>query len=125
VNLTAQVLAVVAALVHVWAGTLESFFFARPGVHQRIFHTRSEDLPALRLWSFCQGFYNLFLAAGTITGVALLQTGSETAGRTLVVYTCAFMAGSGVVLAVANRRHLDGALGQALPPLGALIAAAI
>jgi putative membrane protein len=123
-NLVAQSLAVVAGLVHVWAGVLESFLFQRKAVHANVFHTPSENVPALRLWSFCQGFYNLFLAAGAFVGVALLHTQARTAGMALVLYTCAFMVGCGIVLAVADRRHLDGALGQALPPLGALVAAA-
>ena len=123
-NLLAQVLAVLAGLVHVWAGVLESFLFRREAVHAGVFHTPSENVPALRLWSFCQGFYNLFLAAGTFVGVALLHTDQRTAGVALVLYTCAFMVGCGIVLFVADKKPLDGALGQALPPLGALVAAA-
>jgi putative membrane protein len=98
--------------------------FRREAVHTGILHTPSEIVPALRLWSFCQGFYNLFLAAGTFVGVALLHSDQRAAGAALVLYTCAFMVGCGIVLFVADRRHLDGALGQALPPLGALVAAA-
>ena len=29
-------------------------------MHTGILHTPSEIVPALRLWSFCQDFYNLF-----------------------------------------------------------------
>ncbi len=124
-NAVAQAFAVIAALVYIWAGLLESFFFHRPGVHWGIFHTRTEDVPAIRLWSFCQGFYNLFLAAGAIGGVIALHAGHGTAGRALVLYACAFMVGAGIVLAIADRRQLDGALGASLPPLIALVAALV
>lgn len=122
-NAIAQAFALIAALVFIWAGLLESFFFHRPGVHQRIFHTRTENLPAIRLWSFCQGFYNLFLASGAIIGVIALHSGNGPAGRALVLYACAFMLGTGIVLGIADRRHLGGAFGSSLPPLIALTAA--
>jgi hypothetical protein len=35
------------------------------------------------------------------------------------------MVGAGSVLAIADRRHLDGALGSSLPPLIALAAALV
>jgi putative membrane protein len=125
VNAVAQAFAVLSALVFIWAGILESFFFHRPGVHEKIFHTRTQDVPAIRLWSFCQGFYNLFVAAGAIGGVIALHTGHDAAGRALVLYACAFMFGTGIVLGIADRRHLDGALGSSLPPLVALMAASV
>jgi putative membrane protein len=125
VNGVAQVFAVLAAFVFIWAGLLESFFFSRPGVHRKIFHTPTENLPALRLWSFCQGFYNLFLAAGTIIGLIALNNGDVRVGRALVLYTCAFMVGTGIVMGIRDRRHLDGAVGASLPPLIALVAALV
>lgn len=122
-NAFAQVLALVAAAVGVSAWALESVFFSRPAVHRRIFHTPTEDLRAVRLWRVNQGFYNLFLAAGTFAGLAALRAGHDDAGRALVIYTCLFMAACGVTLGLSDRRHLDGAIGQAAAPIAALVAA--
>jgi putative membrane protein len=74
------------------------------------------------LWAFNQGFYNLFLAAGAIGGVIAAHAGHPTAGRALTLYACGFMAAAGAVLAVSDRRLWRGALGQAVPPLIALVA---
>ncbi len=124
--------ALLAALLHVVVFTWEALLFRRPRVHQGIFGTSSADVPAVRLWAFGVGFYNLFLACGVLTGVVAWALGEETAGRALVLYTCLFMFLSGIVLFVADRMELSrpsgagigGALGQSLPPLVALVALA-
>jgi putative membrane protein len=126
------VFATLAAALHVLVFIWEALLFERPGVHQRIFSVPRADVPAIRLWAFGVGFYNLFLGCGTIAGVIAWSTGSETVGRTLVIYTCWFMFLSGIVLFIADRMSLGrprgsgvgGALGQGIPPLIALIAAA-
>jgi putative membrane protein len=100
---------------------------------QRIFFTPTADVPAIRLWAFGVGFYNLFLACGTIAGVIAWSAGNETVGRTLVIYTCLFMVLSGLVLLIADRMELGrprgkgvgGAAAQGIPPLVALAAAAL
>lgn len=127
------VFALVAAILHVLVFIWEAVLFQRPGVHQRIFSVPRADVPAIRLWAFGVGFYNLFLGCGTIAGVIAWSTGNEPVGRTLVIYTCLFMFLSGIVLFIADRMALGrprgsgvgGALGQGIPPLIALIAAAI
>lgn len=130
-NAVVQVFAGIAALVHLLAFAWEVVLFERPGVHRDIFRIPTENLPATRLWSFNVGFYNLFLAAGPITGLVLLHTGNADAGRALVLYCCAFMALAGVALGVSDLLALSrprgagrgGALAQAVPPLVALVAA--
>ena len=65
-----------------------------------------------------------------IAGVVAWMTGQEAAGRTLVIYLCLFMALAGMVLFVSDRLALSrprgtgvgGAIGQAVPPLIALVA---
>lgn len=126
------VFALAAAILHILVFSWEALLFERPGVHQRIFSVPRADVPAIRLWAFGVGFYNLFLGCGTIAGVIAWSIGSETIGRTLVIYTCWFMFLSGIVLFIADRMALGrprgsgvgGALGQGIPPLIALIAAA-
>jgi putative membrane protein len=127
------VFALLAAGLHILVFVWEALAFQRPAVHQRIFFTPTADVPAVRLWAFGVGFYNLFLACGTIAGVVAWSGGNETVGRALVIYTCLFMALSGLVLFIADRMELGrargkgigGALAQGVPPLIALLAAAL
>ena len=118
----AQIFAIIAGLFHVTAFVLESLVFHRPGA-QRFLLGRTETSRSVRLWAFNQGYYNLFLATGAIIGAILWIAGSETPGRTLVIYTAAFMTLCGVVLFVSDRTLWRGMLGQATPPLIALLGA--
>lgn len=127
------VFAILAGILHIVVFAWEALLFERPGVHQKIFQVPRADVPAIRLWAFGVGFYNLFLGCGAITGVIAWMSGNETIGRTLVIYVCLFMFLSGVVLVIADRMAMgrprgagiSGALGQGVPPLIALIAAAV
>jgi putative membrane protein len=129
-SVVAQVFALTAALVHLLAFSWESVLFERPGVHRDIFRIPTADVPPVRLWAFNVGFYNLFLAAGPIAGVIARNTGHPVVGRTLVLYSCAFMSLAGIVLFVSDRRAMSrpkgagmaGSLAQTVPALGALIA---
>lgn len=122
----------IAGALHILVFVWEALIFTRPAVHQRIFSTPTEDVPAIRLWAFGVGFYNLFLGLGALVGVSAWITGNETVGRTLVIYTCLFMFLSGLVLIIADRMEMGrprgegigGAIGQGLPPLIALLAVA-
>lgn len=129
-TVVAWVFALITALVHIIVFTWESLLIERRGIHEVIFSVPAEDVPAIRLWTFGLGFYNLFLGLGLIAGVVAWGTGNETVGRTLVVYICAFLVLSGLVLFVADRlgysrrrgSQLMGALSQGVPPLIALVA---
>ena len=125
--------ALIAALIHVAVFVCEALLFEREGGHYRVFLTDTAAVPAVRLWAFGVGFYNLFLAAGIIVGVALWALGDEAVGRALVIYICWFMMLSGIVLFIADRmamgrpkgKGIGGALGQGVPPLMTLVAAAL
>ncbi|MFL6150258.1 MAG: DUF1304 domain-containing protein [Pseudonocardiaceae bacterium] len=122
--------ALLGAVLHVVVFVWEAVLFQRPGVHQGIFFVPTADVPAVRLWAFGVGFYNLFLASGVVAGVIAWGVGDVAVGRALVIYTCLFMFLSGLVLLVADRlelgrargKGLGGALAQSVPPLVALIA---
>jgi putative membrane protein len=132
-NPVVQVFALLGAVIHLLAFVWEVILFERPTIHERLFRIPSRDVPAVRLWSFNVGFYNLFLAGAPIAGVVLLQRGQEAAGTALVLYGCVFMFLAGTVLLVSDRLALSrprgsgvaGALSQSLPPLIALVAAAV
>lgn len=127
------IFASIAAILHIVVFVWEAVLFRRPGVHQGIFATPSRDVPAVVLWAFGVGFYNLFLAGGALAGVIAWVSGNDIVGRALVIYTCLFMFLSGIVLFVADRMALgrprgtgvSGAVAQGVPPLIALVAAAV
>jgi putative membrane protein len=129
----AQVFALVVAAVHVLAFVWEVLLFQRPGVHQGIFKVPTADVPAVRLWAFGVGFYNLFLACAPVIGVILLNSGQEQAGKALVLYACGFAFLSGFVLLAADRLELSrprgsglsGAASQMVPAAVVLIAATV
>jgi putative membrane protein len=131
VNLVAQLFAGLVALIHIVVFVWEVLLFHRPKVHRGIFRIPAEDVPTVRLWSVGVGFYNLFLGSGTIAGLIALNSGSVVAGRTLVLYTCAFVALSGVVLFISDRLALSrpkgsgiaGAIAQTGPAMVVLVAA--
>jgi len=133
VTVVVWIFALFAATIHIVVFVWESFLIARPHVHQGVFGVPTADVPAVRLWSFCVGFYNLFLACGMIIGVIAWMSGNEPVGRTLVTYICIFMVLGGLVLFIADRlglgrergKGIGGALGESLPPLIALIAALV
>jgi putative membrane protein len=120
-NSAGQLAALIAALIHVAIFAMESLLFPRPEVRGR-FHVGEADVAAVRPWAFNQGFYNLFLAVGTIAGLALLHTGGyRQAGTALVVLACASMLGAALVLIGTDRRMARAALLQGLLPLIALL----
>jgi putative membrane protein len=123
------VFALLAGTIHIVVFACEAFLIERPSVHAGVFGL--PYVPAVRIWAFGVGFYNLFLGCGMILGVITWMSGNETAGRTLVLYLCLFMVLSGIVLFIADRlgfggeggKSIIGGLGQSLPPLVALVSA--
>ena len=127
------VFALIAAAIHLLVFVAEAFLITRPRIHEGVFGVPTADVPAVRLWAFGVGFYNLFLGLGMVGGVVAWMVGYVTVGRTLVLYLLGFMFLSGLVLLLADRLALGrekgagigGAIGQSGPPLVALVAAAI
>lgn len=122
--------ALVTAAIHAAVFALEALLIERPAVHAGVFAVPTTDVPAIRLWAFGVGFYNLFIACGLVAGVLAWAGGDEAVGRALVVYLCLFTFLSGLVLLAADRlgysrrrgSQIGGAFGQAVPPLVALVA---
>ena len=123
------IFALLAAAIHIIVFACEAFLIERPSVHEGVFGL--PYVPAVRVWAFGVGFYNLFLGCGMVVGVIAWMSGNETVGRTLVIYICLFMILSGIVLLIAGRlgfggdrgKNIGGAIGESLPPLVALVAA--
>jgi putative membrane protein len=117
------VLAGLAAAVHVYFFFLESIAFGKPFAHRAFGVREPADVEVLRFAMLNQGFYNLFLAIGTLVGIVGAAGGWEPQGSTLVVFGCLFMVGAAGVLVVARPAMVRGALVQGLLPLLALLTA--
>jgi putative membrane protein len=121
VSVIAQVFVVIAGLFHVVVFAMESLLFSRPSIYRRFLVKDETELAAARPWAFNQGFYNLFLAAGALGG--LIWGGDK--GHAIALFACACMAGAGVVLVASDRRMMRAAAAQAVPPIVALVLAAV
>jgi putative membrane protein len=113
--------AVLAASIHVLIFLMESVAFTRPEVYRRFMIRDAADAATVRSWAFNQGFYNLFLAAGTFTGIIVWADGHDSAGRALVAFGCASMVAAALVLIGTDRRMLRAAAVQGVLPLIALV----
>ena len=117
------VAAAFAGLIHVLFFCMESLWWTRPAVYRR-FRSTETEAQATKSLALNQGFYNLFLAAGALGGLALIAAGHRRAGMILVAWNCASMLSAAVVLAASSPQMMRGALIQGLPPLVFLLGAA-
>jgi putative membrane protein len=120
-NVIAQVFVVVAGLFHVAVFALESLLFRKPSTYRRFLIKDEAEAAAAGPWAFNQGFYNLFLAVGALGG--LIWGGDE--GHAVALFSCGCMAGAGLVLLASDRRMVRAAATQAVPPIIALVLAAV
>jgi putative membrane protein len=117
----AQIAALAAALLHVGFFYLESIVFSRPTVWARFHIGSQEQADIVRPMALNQGFYNLFLGLGIVAGLVLIATGAETAGTAIVLFACSCMVLAGIVLLATDRRFLNAAALQAVPPFLTII----
>jgi putative membrane protein len=120
VQTVAVVLAVVAALIHVYIFVLESLRWTAPST-RATFGTTAQQAEATRQLAFNQGFYNLFLAIVTAIGVTLLLTGQPSAGRALLLAGTGSMVAAALVLIVSDRSKARAAAVQGVAPLLAVV----
>ena len=121
--LLAAVLAVLAALLHVYVFVLESLWWEQPRT-RAVFGTTAEQAAATRQLAFNQGFYNLFLAVVTVAGVVLLAPREE-AGAALVLAGTGSMLAAALVLLLSDRSKARAAITQGTLPLLAVVALAV
>ena len=130
-NAAAQAFALLEALIYIAVFPLESFLMRHPRV-QRFLSTPPANVPAVMMWAIPTGFRNLLIGAGVITGIVLLHTGHEQAGRALVLYCCTYMVLGGSTMALADAlghyprkgQSIPGTLAATVPALIALVLAA-
>jgi putative membrane protein len=121
VNVIAQVFVVLAGVFHLAVFAMESLLFRKPATYRRFRVKDDAEAAIARPWAFNQGFYNLFLALGALGG--LIAGGDR--GHTIALFSCACMAGAGIVLIASDRRMAQAAAAQAVPPILALVLAAV
>jgi putative membrane protein len=106
------------AVVHVYFYYLESVSWSKPSSWKRFGIKSAEDAETVRPWAVNQGYYNLFIAIGTLAGVALIALPDlDQAGISIAIFGALIMAGAGVVLVSNNKRMAIGALIQGAAPL--------
>src|SRR4051812_22897036 len=117
-----SVLALVAALIHLYIFFLESVLWTRPSTMKTFGIREAKDAEVLRPMAFNQGFYNVFLALGTGIGLVLLGTGfSPEGGIAIAMFALGSMVLAAIVLLASNPKMLRAALIQGAAPLLALI----
>ncbi|MBX3195793.1 MAG: DUF1304 domain-containing protein [Schumannella sp.] len=125
-TIAGAVLAVIAALIHVYIFVLESVRWTAPAT-RKVFGVRTaEDAELMRPLAFNQGFYNLFLALGALVGIVLIVTGGVVrAGYGVAIFALSCMTLAAVVLVSSNPRMLRAALLQGVAPLAGIVLLAL
>ena len=118
-TIIAVVLAVLAALLHVYIFVLESFRWTEPST-RRTFGVSEADAQVLAPMAYNQGFYNLFLAVITVVGVAMIGN-QKVAGSALALAGTGSMLAAAVVLVTHDRSMVRAALTQGTIPALAVL----
>ena len=117
----ALVLAVLAALLHVYIFVMESVTWTSPKT-RATFGLTAAEAEQTKVLAFNQGFYNLFLAVVTALGVILMIAGQRPAGAALLLAGAGSMAAAALVLVLSARDKWSAALKQGVLPLLCVIA---
>ncbi|MDR7253130.1 putative membrane protein [Nocardioides sp. BE266] len=118
-TIIAVVLAVLAALLHVYIFVLEAFRWNEPAT-RKTFGVSESDAPILAPMAYNQGFYNLFLAIVTFVGVAMISS-DNTTGTALALAGTGSMLAAAVVLVTHDRSMARAAATQGTIPLLAVV----
>ncbi|MET4159288.1 DUF1304 domain-containing protein [Agromyces sp. PvR057] len=113
----ASVFVALAALLHGYIFLMESVWWTRPSTWKRFGVADQAAADITKPMAYNQGFYNLFLGLGAAIGLVLLWTGSDEAGRALVLFATACMFLAAAVLTTTGRGYLRPALIQGTLPL--------
>lgn len=125
-TIVATILVGLAAVLHGYIWLMESMWWTRPVIWRRFGVRDQGTAEVIAPMAYNQGFYNLFLGVGAALGLVLFligtETGTQTAGRTLVLFTTGSMVLAAVVLLSSGRSHLRAALTQGILPLLGFVA---
>ena len=113
--IAACVFAALAALVHVYIFVIESLRFETPST-LRTFGIRPTEAAVLKPVFYNQGFYNLFLALGTLAGIGSVVADRNDVGVALIVFGVGSMLAAATVLVTSDGSKARAALVQGLFP---------
>ncbi|BBZ38974.1 DUF1304 domain-containing protein [Mycobacterium conspicuum] len=120
----ALIFAGLAALLHVYIFTMESFTWTSPRT-RKTFGTTPEEAETTKLLAFNQGFYNLFLAIVAGIGIVGIVMGHKTVGAALIFAGVGSMAAAAVVLLLSSPDKARSALIQGTFPAIATVLLAV
>ena len=106
---------VASGLFHLYVFYLESIIWHKPKTWTVFGIPSQEHAEIIRPMAFNQGFYNLFLAVGTLIGIVLLAV-NQTIGFTIAIFSAASMSLAGTVLFISAKKSRRAALLQFMPP---------
>ena len=113
------IVAVIAALIHVFIFYLESMAWTAPKT-RATFGTTEQVARDTKALAFNQGFYNLFLAIEVGLGAGVALAANRPIGLALVFAGTGSMVAAGLVLMLSDRTKTSAALKQLVPPLVAI-----
>ncbi len=116
----AAILAVFAALLHVYIFVMESLTWTSPRT-RAVFGMTEEEAQTTRVLAFNQGFYNLFLAIVALLGVAGFFAGASVVGVALMFAGVGPMLAAAVVLLASAPDKARAAIIQGSIPLVAVV----
>ena len=117
----ATILAALAALLHVYIFVMESVQWTQPRVWKRFGVTDQAAAETTKPMAYNQGFYNLFLAIGVLTGLVLLAGGVPQVGLGMIFLAAGSMVAAALVLVLSSPKLARAAAIQGTLPLLGLI----
>lgn len=123
--LTSLIFVLLAALLHVYIFTMEAITWTRPSTWKRFGIPSQEDAEVTRSLAYNQGFYNLFLAIGSLAGIGAVIVGQPIVGWTLIFSCCGSMLMAAIVLALSGNKYFRPAAIQGVTPLLAVAVGAL
>ncbi|AEV75948.1 putative membrane protein [Mycolicibacterium rhodesiae NBB3] len=109
-----------AALLHVYIWVMESLTWTSARTRATFGITEDEAL-ATKEMAFNQGFYNLFLAIVTVTGIVIGGIGYNYVGLALVFAGTGSMLAAALVLLISSPDKARAAITQGILPLIAIV----
>ncbi|WP_127819669.1 DUF1304 domain-containing protein [Microbacterium sp. CPCC 204701] len=122
IAILATAFAALAALLHVYIFVMESVQWTQPKIWRRFGVADQAAAETTKPLAYNQGFYNLFLAIGTVLGIVLFLAGADesgvrAAGLALVLFSLGSMVAAALVLLTTGMKYLRAALLQGTLPL--------
>jgi putative membrane protein len=110
-----------AALLHVYIFVMESVQWTKPATWKRFGVKSQADADVTKPMALNQGFYNLFLALGVLTGLVLLASGAPQVGLGMIFLGAGSMVAAALVLVLSSPKLARAAAIQGTLPLIGII----